>query len=125
VLAIGISSRGGSDPVVLAGLLIVFGIGQAMATAPLYGLALSRVPHAHAGSGSGVLSTIQQIGNGSGAAVIGALYFTVRGSYSDYGAFLLSLAVLAGALLLTVVLLCVLLRSHRVRRPMPVRAVNA
>ena len=125
VLAVGITSRGGSDPVVLAGLLVVFGFGQAMAMAPLYGLALSRVPHAHAGSGSGVLSTIQQIGNGSGAAVIGALYFTVRGFYSDYGAFLLCLAVLAGALLLTVGLLCVLMRSQKARGPMAVRAVSA
>ncbi|WP_216856314.1 MFS transporter [Acidisphaera sp. S103] len=125
VLAVGIMSPGGSDPVILSGLLIVFGVGQAMAMAPLYGLALSRVPRAHAGSGAGVLSTIQQIGNGSGAAVVGALYFTVRGFGSDRAAFLVSLGVLAGTLLVTVVLLCILRRSQEVRRPMAVRAINA
>ena len=125
VLAIGITSRGGSDPVVLAGLLVVFSVGQAMTMAPLYGLALGRVPRAHAGSGAGVLSTIQQIGNGSGAAVIGALYFTVRGFGSDRSAFLVCLAVLTVALLLTVVLLCLLRRWQKVRDRAVVQAVNA
>src|SRR5262249_29697409 len=48
----------------------VFGIGQAMVMAPLYGLVLTKVPEAHAGSGGGVVSTMQQIGNGSGVAVV-------------------------------------------------------
>jgi EmrB/QacA subfamily drug resistance transporter len=59
----------------LAGVLMVFGAGQAMVMAPLYGRVLGKVPPSHAGSGAGVLSTVQQIGNASGVAVIGAIYF--------------------------------------------------
>jgi hypothetical protein len=43
-----------------------------MVMAPLYALVLSKVPAVHAGSGAGVLSTVRQIGNASGAAVVGA-----------------------------------------------------
>jgi EmrB/QacA subfamily drug resistance transporter len=59
----------------LAAILVIFGAGQAMVWAPLFGMVLNNVPRAHAGSGAGVLSTVQQIGNASGVAVIGALYF--------------------------------------------------
>src|SRR5262249_60459296 len=59
-------------------LLVVFGVGQAMVMAPLYGLVLTKVSEAHAGSGGGVVSTMQQIGNGSGVAVVGALYYAVQ-----------------------------------------------
>ena len=93
VLAIGTALRHGSDPVILSGLLVVFGAGQAMTMAPLYGLALRRMPSAHVGSGA--------------------------------EAFLMCLSVLTAALLLTVALLCVLLRSEIVRSPVAVRALNA
>jgi EmrB/QacA subfamily drug resistance transporter len=59
----------------LAGVLTIFGAGQAMVMAPLYARVLGSVPSYHAGSGAGVLSTVQQIGNAAGVAVIGAIYF--------------------------------------------------
>jgi EmrB/QacA subfamily drug resistance transporter len=88
-------------PSTLAVLLVVFGVGQAMVMAPLYGVVLSKVPPAHAGSGGGVVSTVQQIGNGSGVAVVGALYYAIQAADSARVAFAASLALLAVALALT------------------------
>lgn len=85
-------------PLPLALLLVVFGSGQAMVMAPLYGLVLAKVPAAHAGSGGGVMSTVSQIGNGAGVAVIGALFYAVAATHSTRDAFLASLAILAIAL---------------------------
>jgi EmrB/QacA subfamily drug resistance transporter len=81
-----------------AAVLVPFGAGQAMVMAPLYGRVLSTVPGAHAGSGAGVLSTVQQIGNASGVAVIGALYFGLGQSLDGRAAVLFCLAGLAIAL---------------------------
>ena len=65
---------GQTAPAILATLLIIFGIGQAMVMAPLYALVLKKVPAAHAGSGGGVVSTVQQIGNASGVQGCSTLY---------------------------------------------------
>jgi MFS family permease len=74
LLALGlVTALGSTTPALLAALLIIFGIGQAMVMAPLYGLVLAKVPAAHAGSGGGVVSTVQQIGNASGVTLVGGL----------------------------------------------------
>jgi hypothetical protein len=62
--------------------------------------------------GLGVLSTVHQIGNAGGAAMIGALYFTVQSYYSDRLAFLASLIALTAAVVATAGLL-VLSRTPR------------
>jgi MFS family permease len=126
VIAAGVAAGVTSSPMVLAALLIVFAVGQAMAMAPLYALVLSRIPAAHAGSGAGVLSTVQQIGNGTGAAVVGALYFSARGAGSDQAALLLCLGVLAAALAVTVGLLGAAGARVEVgvRRPAPATAAG-
>jgi len=108
ILGTAVAAAGPLEAPTLAVLLVVFGIGQAMVMAPLYGLVLSQVPTAHAGSGGGVLSTVQQIGNGSGVAVVGALYYAAQATHSADYAFLASLAVLAMAVAVTVALLHVL-----------------
>jgi MFS family permease len=89
-------------PAILAAMLIIFGIGQAMVMAPLYGLVLAKVPTVHAGSGGGVVSTVQQIGNASGVTLVGALYYAVLSAHS---AQLASLVALAMAIAVTAVLL--------------------
>jgi EmrB/QacA subfamily drug resistance transporter len=91
----------------LAGVLIIFGAGQAMVWAPLFGRVLSSVPQAHAGSGAGVLSTVQQIGNATGVAVIGAIYFGLGPAVAPRIAVAASLALLAA----TFTILAVLLRE--------------
>src|SRR5215470_8655049 len=99
IIGFTVALTGSLAPFALASLLVVFGIGQAMVMAPLYGLVLAKVPPAHAGSGGGVVSTVQQIGNGSGVAVIGALYYAIQAADSPRVAFVASLALLAVAVL--------------------------
>jgi len=89
----------------LAAVLVVFVGGQAMVMAPLFARVLSKVPPAHAGSGAGVLSTIQQIGNASGVAVIGAVYFGLGPTFGPGVAVAFSLALLAAAFMLLAMLL--------------------
>jgi predicted MFS family arabinose efflux permease len=91
----------------LAILLIIFGVGQAMVMAPLYGLVLRKVPAVHAGSGGGVVSTVQQIGNASGVTAVGGLYYAVQAAYPARLAILASLTTLA----ITITITAVLLRS--------------
>jgi predicted MFS family arabinose efflux permease len=75
--------------------LVVFGYGQGMVLAPLFSVVLTNVRHAHAGSGAGILTTTQQIANGTGVVLVGAVYFAVQGSHDDRWAMLVALAVLA------------------------------
>jgi MFS family permease len=109
LLVIGLAlAVGRTGPATLAILLVIFGVGQAMVMAPLYGFVLGRVPAAHAGSGGGVVSTVQQIGNASGVAVVGGLYYAVQAAYSARLATLASLTALAIAIAVTALLLRVL-----------------
>ena len=62
-------------------------------------------PAAHAGSAAGILSTVQQIGNASGVAVIGATYFGLAASHSMRTAVIVCLASLIAALSLLALLL--------------------
>ena len=104
---------GRGAPAILAAVLIIFGIGQAMVMTPLYALVLKKVPAAHAGSGGGVVSTVQQIGNASGVALVGALYYAVQAAHSARWAILASLAAFAMAIAVTAVLLRALDRAGK------------
>jgi len=106
------AAEGVSAAPALAMVLVVFGLGQAMVMAPLYGLVLVKVPAAHAGSGGGVMITAQQIGNGTGVALIGTLYYALAGARSETLALLVALAVLAVAIALTATLLALLRRAR-------------
>jgi len=85
----------------LAIVLMVFGIGQAMVMAPLYGLVLTEVPAAHAGSGGGVMITVQQIGNGAGVAVVGAVYWSLQAAHTSREALIVSLGILMISIVFT------------------------
>jgi MFS family permease len=92
--------------------LLVIGAGMGMVTAPLSSVVLAGVDPRHAGAASGVLSTMQNIGNALGVAVIGVVFFGAIGGSADPAAFPhamsssaawlagLGLAVAAGAQLL-------------------------
>lgn len=54
----------------------VYGVGRGFVTAPLFNTVLSGVPARDAGAASGVASTMQQIANSVGIAVIGAVVFS-------------------------------------------------
>jgi len=90
---------------VLSAVLVLFGAGQAMVMAPLFGRVLALVPQQHAGSGAGVLSTVTQIGNASGVAVIGAIYFGLGSMVDPRTAVALNFALLAAAFAVLAVLL--------------------
>jgi EmrB/QacA subfamily drug resistance transporter len=102
---------------VLALLLVVFGVGQAMVMAPLYACVLAKVPTSHAGSGGGVVSTVQQIGNGCGVAVIGTLYYGCQATGTAREALIACIATLIFALVLTAGFLRSMDRTPRRRAP--------
>jgi len=89
----------------LMATLAVFGYGQGMVLAPLFSTVLTNVRHAHAGSGAGILTTTQQIANGSGVVIVGAVYLSVHTLHGDQAAVLTSLAVLACTIAGTIVAL--------------------
>ena len=55
----------------------LYGIGRGIVTAPLYNTVLSGVPHKGSGAASGVTSTMPQLANSVGIALIGAVVFSV------------------------------------------------
>jgi EmrB/QacA subfamily drug resistance transporter len=54
----------------------VYGIGRGLVTSPLYNTVLSGIPHKDAGAASGVTSTMPQLANSIGIALIGAVVFS-------------------------------------------------
>ena len=96
--------------VVLVPPLVLFGYGQGRVMAPLFGVVLANIGRAHAGAGSGILTTTQQTANAAGVALVGLVYFTVLGFGTSRAAILAALAVL------TALVLCAALSFHWMRR---------
>jgi EmrB/QacA subfamily drug resistance transporter len=69
----------------LAPALTVTGIGLGLVLTPLIARALAGVDPDHAGSASGMLSTMQQVGNSLGVALIGLIFFGVLGPHPSPG----------------------------------------
>jgi MFS family permease len=75
------------------GLLLV-GAGMGLAITPLTTIILTSAPPEHGGAASGVMTTLQNVGNAIGVAVIGVIFFgRLHAGISD--AFQLSLVALA------------------------------
>lgn len=89
-------------PVALALVMIIFGYGQGLVMAPLSGTVLSTVKPVAAGSASGMYGTTAQIGNATGVAAIGAVFFAIEALQSTRAGFLASLGLFA-ALIMTCV----------------------
>jgi hypothetical protein len=53
----------------------IYGLGRGIVTSPLYNTVLSGIPHKDAGAASGVTSTMPQLANSVGIALIGAVVF--------------------------------------------------
>ena len=98
--------------------LAIFGYGQGMVLAPLFSAVLTNVRHAHAGSGSGMLTTTQQVANGTGVVLVGAVYFAIQASYGGRLAMLAAMALLACAIATTIGFLQ-RMRTGSVTAPMP------
>nr|AIA17433.1 Major Facilitator Superfamily [uncultured bacterium] len=59
----------------IPGLLLV-GAGMALIMAPMFSVALADVDAQHAGSASGILSAVQQLGGAIGTALLGLVFFS-------------------------------------------------
>ena len=60
--------------------LVVMGVGMGLIFAPLTDMVLSGVPREHAGSASGLINTVQQMGNALGLGLVSVVFF---GSIAD------------------------------------------
>ncbi len=105
VIALTVATVAAPSPVLLALVLIGVGYGQGLVMAPLSGAVLASVQATSAGSASGLYGTTTQIANAAGIAVFGALYFALADTSSGRFALLVALALLAAALVGTIVLL--------------------
>ncbi len=108
VLAAAVAT-GGSFGVLTGGLLLA-GAGMGLCVTPLTAVVLAHAEAESAGALTGVLSTVQQVGNALGVAVTGAIFFGAAGSGIPH-AFVLSATEL-GCLLTAVAVLTRLLPAR-------------
>jgi hypothetical protein len=59
--------------------LLVMGAGMGLIVAPLTDAVLSEVPREHAGSASGLINTVQQMGNALGLGLVSVVFFGAIG----------------------------------------------
>ncbi len=66
--------------------MLVLGIGLSLVMIPIFSAALQDVDAGHAGSASGILNAVQQVGGAIGIAVIGVIFFGQldHASFSSY-----------------------------------------
>ncbi|MFJ2003127.1 MFS transporter [Streptomyces chartreusis] len=57
--------------------LVVMGVGMGLIVAPLTDAILSEVPREHSGSASGLINTVQQMGNALGLGLVSVVFFGV------------------------------------------------
>jgi EmrB/QacA subfamily drug resistance transporter len=67
----------GIEPWQMALPLVVMGAGMGLIFAPLTDAILSEVPREHAGSASGLINTVQQMGNALGLGLVSVVFFGV------------------------------------------------
>jgi EmrB/QacA subfamily drug resistance transporter len=63
--------------------LLIQGCGLGMVMAPLASTVLAGLPAQHAGVASGVMATVQQVGNAVGVALIGLIHYGTLATQSD------------------------------------------
>lgn len=64
--------------------LAVFGLGLGLTVAPLTDSILADIPEENAGMASGLQSTVLQVGNAVGVAVLGAIFFALLGNAGNH-----------------------------------------
>ncbi|MCW3005361.1 MAG: efpA 6, partial [Conexibacter sp.] len=72
-----------TSPWMLAPCLLIVGIGMGLTMAPIFAVVLNDIDHNHAGSASGVLNAVQQVGAAVGVAAIGVVFFGALTNYSS------------------------------------------
>jgi EmrB/QacA subfamily drug resistance transporter len=101
----------------LVGACFLYGIGRGLVTAPLYNTILGNIPARDAGAAAGVASTMPQLANSVGVALIGAIVFGVIPKHgatpADYAhGFVVSSAVNMGMLLIAGLLIFFIPKSR-------------
>jgi EmrB/QacA subfamily drug resistance transporter len=78
-------SHGGThtNPLLIAPALLPIGIGMGLIMMPIFAVVLNDVDRDHAGSASGVMNAVQQLGGAIGVAAIGVIFF---GQLTHYAA---------------------------------------
>jgi EmrB/QacA subfamily drug resistance transporter len=64
-----------TSPWVIAPGLLPIGVGMGLIMMPVFAVVLNDIDHNHAGSASGVLNAVQQLGGAIGVAAIGVIFF--------------------------------------------------
>ncbi len=72
-------------------VLLTAGAGMGMVVAPLIDFSISEVPGQDAGSASGILNMMQQVGNSIGIAIVGTIFFNSIGSSFEINGFAMGL----------------------------------
>jgi EmrB/QacA subfamily drug resistance transporter len=97
-LALNVADVGvGGSVLALAPGLALVGAGMGLGITPLASLVMAAAPPQHIGATSGVLATMQNVGNAIGVALVGVLFYGAL-SHGFAGAFQLSVIALAVAL---------------------------
>lgn len=63
--------------------LLITGAGMGLVMAPIFSVVLTDVDHKHAGSASGILNAVQQLGGAIGIAAIGLVFFGQLTNHAD------------------------------------------
>ena len=76
-----IAAFGGAlSPWAVAPVMFVAGVGMGCVVAPIFPFILAQVPVADAGSASGVINAVGQVGGAMGVAAVGVVFFGLLGS---------------------------------------------
>jgi MFS family permease len=107
-LGLALSVRHGDISVGMEVAILFFGGGMGLAFSPMFAFAMAHVPPANAADASGVLSTVNQLGQVIGVAGFGTVYLTSVAGHpgnSGHSAMITALLMAAGGLLATVITL--------------------
>jgi EmrB/QacA subfamily drug resistance transporter len=113
VVAVLPPERGGQTGWWLALPLLLAGAGGGMVISPNVTLTLAEVPVKGAGSGAGVLQTVQRVGSAVGIAAVGAAFFVVLGDDRWRPALLVGLGVSTALVVLALLPAVLDLRRER------------
>jgi MFS family permease len=84
-VAVAAATRGGADGgALLQAGLVTLGAGMGLSVSPLLTQALVHVPPARVADASGLLTTVMQLGQVTGVAVLGTVFLTLRQHHGGY-----------------------------------------
>ena len=80
-------ATGTGELLAIEAALLVIGVGLGLNTAPVQNVAVASVPHARAGTASGLVNTARMVGATLGVAVLGLLFALHAGGSGEAAAF--------------------------------------